>query len=80
MPFFPECPDARSDCRFIQVSASETTLDSPLEYDRSGAPVGGGMNTVAAQFRCQACGRDWVCSQTELAWARGDQPTWSLKS
>lgn len=76
MPLFPDCPDGRQDCRFIDAGNTSTTMHSPVQFDRSGAPVGGGMNTIAQQVQCTQCGRSWACSQSELAWARGDDAKW----
>lgn len=74
----PTCPDQRTDCRFSQSGESSTKLDSPVQYDRSGNAVAGGLNTIAVTVRCHACGREWACSQEELAWAQNAEPEWRL--
>lgn len=76
MSLLPDCPDKRDDCRFTDAGSSTTTLNSPIQFDRSGAPVGGGANTIAQQVKCATCGRSFACSQTELAWMRGDDQKW----
>lgn len=75
---FPACPDLRVDCRFSEAGQSSTALDSPVQYDRAGTPVAGGLNTVAVELQCGACGRRWACSQTELAWTQGVDGPWEL--
>ena len=74
----PACPDQRTDCRFSQTGETSTAMNSPVQFDRSGVPVAGGLNTVAVTVKCHACGREWACSQTELAWAQGAEPNWIL--
>ena len=73
---FPPCPNGRFDCRFVDAGSSSTTMNSPLEFDRAGAAVGGGRNTVASVLKCAACSASWACSQTELAWAQGVEGKW----
>lgn len=73
---FPACPTGRSDCRFIDAGSTSTAMNSPLEFDRAGAAVGGGCNTVASVLKCTACGASWACSQTELALAQGVEGKW----
>jgi hypothetical protein len=75
---YPECPDKRTDCRFQSEGGMTTCMYSPLEYDRDGNAVGGGMNRSTQGVRCNACGKRWSSSQTELEDAQGKPREWSL--
>lgn len=73
---YPDCPDKRTDCRFAEVRNMETMIHSPIEYNREGQPVGGGMNIITTTILCRECGNFWKCTQTELEKAQGVPPQW----
>jgi len=69
----PDCPDGRDDCRFRFEGGMSTAMHSPIVYDRSGAPVGGGCNTLDQFMFCIACNRRFRASGTELEFAQGKE-------
>ncbi len=75
----PACPHDRKDCRFQHEYGVSTCMWSPIEYDRDGKPVDGGMNTSTQNIRCNTCGQSWTSSQTELEDAQGKRRVWTLK-
>ena len=75
---YPECPEQRKDCRFHYEVGIITCMWSPIEYDRGGKAVEGGMNRSTQSVRCNACGKRWSSSQTELEDAQGKPREWSL--
>lgn len=77
---YPKCPDGREDCRFSGGRAITTLMNSPIEYDRAGRPVSGGVNTVTQYVGCVRCGREWSAKNTELELAQGVEKKWSAVS
>jgi hypothetical protein len=63
---YPDCPDSRSDCRFVSLGASMTLMYSPIVYDKDGKPVGGGANRITSMVECRSCGKFFISNQTEL--------------
>jgi hypothetical protein len=53
-----------------------TCMWSPLEYDREGRAVGGGLNRVTHSVRCNTCGKNFSSAQTELEDAQGKPREW----
>jgi hypothetical protein len=53
-------------------------MNSPIEYDRGGKPLGGGLNLVTNSVTCSACGESWTETRTELERAQRKQPDWVL--
>lgn len=71
---YPECQ--RTDCRFVRGYSISTAMHSPIQYDRDGRPVGGGMNTTTTEMQCLTCGRMWAEKRTDLEMAQGVPPKW----
>lgn len=69
----PDCPDGRDDCRFRHEGGSCTAMHSPIEYDRNGAPIGGGCNIMSQSVFCVACSRRFVATGTQLEFAQGKE-------
>lgn len=82
---YPDCPNTRhdpirmsSDCRFIDEGSISTCMHSPIEYDRDGKPISGGLNRVTSSLSCSVCGRKWIETRTELERAQGKPATWAI--
>lgn len=75
---YPECPNGRADCRFQEHGGFSTCMYSPIERDRSGNAVSGGMNSRSREVSCSVCGKRWSETRTELEAAQGVAPTWVL--
>jgi hypothetical protein len=73
---YPECPDGRADCRFRDGGGISTSMYSPIEYDRSGVPVAGGMNRTTWNISCSVCQKRWHETRSDLERAQGKLRTW----
>lgn len=62
---YPDCNEPNK-CIFTHRGGSKTIMYSPIYYDRTGKPVGGGANHVEMCIRCDACTKDWISKQTEF--------------
>lgn len=51
-------------------------MNSPIEYDRGGKPLGGGLNLVTNSVTCSACGESWTETRTDLECAQGKPAKW----
>jgi len=72
----PACPDGRKDCRF-SYEGMTTLIHSPIQYDREGNPVGGGVNRVDKVAKCSVCRRVWISRQSELEDTQGKVREWN---
>lgn len=73
---YPECPDRREDCRFQEHGGVSACMYSPIERDRNGNAVGGGMNSRSREASCSVCGKRWIETRTELEAAQGVKLDW----
>ncbi len=71
---YPEC--SGEGCRFTNEGDMVTLLHSPIVYDQSGAPIGGGSNRVNRMVSCRTCNRRWVGNLTKLQIAQGVPWSW----
>lgn len=74
---YPDCPQGRTDCRFSSGGGLSTCMSSPIQYDRSGAPVSGGANTTSWRLHCSTCHSSWSEIRTDLERAQGKAPEWT---
>lgn len=60
-------------------SKNLTSQHSPLIYNRSGEPVGGGANVITRIMHCVACNKFWTAKQSELEEVQGKLPKWEIR-
>lgn len=73
---FPNCPEERADCRFVDLGCSMTCMHSPIVRDRNGHLVGGSDNVVKRAVQCVVCQKRWDSAATELEDARQKPREW----
>jgi len=64
------------DCVFVEEGGRVTLMDSPIQYDRYGSPVGGGSNIATKVVRCVTHNERFQSAQTELEDAQGLERVW----
>lgn len=72
---YPSCKD--DSCVFEEAGTCKTLMYSPIQYDRYGAPVGGGGNRVTRIVKCVTHNEYFESKQTELEDAQGKERTWT---
>lgn len=76
---YPNCPQNTPNlCRFEYLGWAKTAMDSPVIYDRDGAPVGGGGNIVRQAIKCLVCKKTWLSSAEKLEDLQGIDREWEL--